>query len=560
MGGGAFTPNGLTLKPTDWVRLKLYDEGGIVVWRPAISLLMLSNKSTAENWKNIMNVGSFALPGGPFMKTGTILAKGWGRVVEKAVEYAANGMVVGNLAVRENRGWIIKTFPEKGRRFIELFDLATTVSMLALMGKAMATPTIKNMKQSWDELINASKELSPDDLKKLDQMGEKIAEFDRRITQYEKRAASAEGVAKDTAADLESLKTPDNRGIGKEFTSHSKGTQRPASETPTTAESLRRAEDNFDASRSVVREHKLKDASEGLGFELVEGKRYQYVNEDAILMHIEKGEHPEGWMRKLIKDYPEREFELIRDVNTNEHFIVLGIGEWKRGQVGQSTILSKEFQGRNLVSEGHFHPRDGQIDYVAVFPSIDDWKWYFDGSLVKEGGAYTYHPSIYKKANESLPMNRIRYIDYTDGKIQNTFFGKLPSDYDSINKAQRGFIEKVFKGKPKLDEPYFLIYRDPLTRELKGVQFKSAKDTERFASEQADRFIETHGQIRDGTLTLKAEKRSLTSKTIEKTPQKSLSRESIPKRQPEKQAQRNLDYQKKKNVSESELDSKKSFG
>jgi GNAT superfamily N-acetyltransferase len=143
LGTEAFT-TGITLDPHEWIRFKLYDEGGITVYRPALYLLQLSSKSTKETWTNMINVGFMGIPGGLFFGVGGLMVKG-GRLaatlikIEKFVDIAVNAFFIGNLVVRENRGWIIKNYGDTGRKFIEAFDLATTIAIFYGLSKAMTT-------------------------------------------------------------------------------------------------------------------------------------------------------------------------------------------------------------------------------------------------------------------------------------------------------------------------------------------------------------------------------------------------------------------------------------
>jgi hypothetical protein len=184
LGGEAFT-KGIILEPHEWVRFKLYDEGGITVCRPAIYLLQLSNKSTKETWSNIINVGSLGLPGGPLFRVGGIIGKTGSRVLtvlsklEKAADIAANGFMLGNIAVRENRGWIIKNYGDNGRKFIEYFDIATIVATCYGVGKALSTPV---MRKSLEKMIK-----NWDDIKKTGVDSEdiaKISEIDKSVNQF----------------------------------------------------------------------------------------------------------------------------------------------------------------------------------------------------------------------------------------------------------------------------------------------------------------------------------------------------------------------------------------
>lgn len=187
----AFT-TGIILEPHEWVRFKLYDEGGITICRPAMYLLQLSEKSTSETWTNMINVGSLGLPGGPLLRVGGIAVKGGSRLIsvlsklEKAADLVANGLIIGNLAVRENRGWIIKNYGNDGRQFIEYFDIAATMATFYGVGKAVATPTmskaVEKMVSKWDDMKKVP--LSPDEAAKLTEIEKSVNEFKSALKEY----------------------------------------------------------------------------------------------------------------------------------------------------------------------------------------------------------------------------------------------------------------------------------------------------------------------------------------------------------------------------------------
>jgi hypothetical protein len=183
---------GITLEPHEWVRFKLYDEGGITICRPAMYLLQLSEKSTSETWTNMINVGSLGLPGGPLLRVGGIAVKGGGRLIsvlsklEKAADLIANGVIMGNLAVRENRGWIIKNYGDDGRQFIEYFDIAATMATFYGVGKAAATPTmskaLEKMVSKWDDMKKVP--LNPEDTAKLSEIEKSVTKFKSAVKEY----------------------------------------------------------------------------------------------------------------------------------------------------------------------------------------------------------------------------------------------------------------------------------------------------------------------------------------------------------------------------------------
>ena len=99
--------------------------------------------------------------------------------LEKAADIVANGLVLGNIVVRENRGWIIKNYGDKGRKFIEYFDIASTLAAFYGVGKALSTPvmqkSLEHMIKNWDDIKNTG--FDPEDASKISEIDKSVNEF-----------------------------------------------------------------------------------------------------------------------------------------------------------------------------------------------------------------------------------------------------------------------------------------------------------------------------------------------------------------------------------------------
>jgi hypothetical protein len=144
---GVFS-GGIILEPDDWVRVKLYDEGGTIVPVPALYLLQISNQGITKTLHTIgtviITVGTFGL--------GTIPAGAtWGVRTLVWLDRAATGLSILGIVVDDHRGWIIQTFGDKGRDFINAIEVANAVAGIYGIGRlAISAPRIiGNVRNAW---------------------------------------------------------------------------------------------------------------------------------------------------------------------------------------------------------------------------------------------------------------------------------------------------------------------------------------------------------------------------------------------------------------------------
>lgn len=472
-GTSLYTAKGIDLKPEEWVKIKLYDEGGTTIYRPALYLLNMSDKSTSENWKNIIDIGSLALPGGLFARGGTIASKGIVKGIEKAVEYTIDAMMLSNLVVRENRGWIIKKFGDDGRKFIESYDLVTTILCFTQMSKTLLTPAIKRMADTWKQLEKIETKLSPNDAKKFQDIGKDIK---KTVTETEKgiKSASKEAGPPRKSTDL---KQPGDVPKG--------------SKDKLTAEKTSEQE-NFERIREEPRNSDWEDLKFGI----------THNDEAGIVMHISKKDDPIAIYLKNVNKYNNREWQLIHDVTENEYLLVHGTDR----EVCQKTIES-EFKGHELVSLRHYHPRAGQDHVLSIFGSTNDMEALYEG--------------VYKRNN----FNTIDYFDYKTGAIEQTYIIKLPENMGELNKAANNRLKKYFGEQLDPDKPYVIIYRDPSKNKFVGRQFKNLGDYKDYIHKKANALLEDKGKLTESP----DRKGSQNNKSITQD-----KKETIPLKSPEK--------------------------
>lgn len=123
--------SGITLEENEIIGVKLIDEGGEIVYRPALIMVQLQNQLDFDTLNNIittvgigLTLGSGALVGGA-ARGGTWLARAaiWGERAAFAIDIITN-------IIRENRGWIIRNFGSNGRRFLYFNDLIASAAAI----------------------------------------------------------------------------------------------------------------------------------------------------------------------------------------------------------------------------------------------------------------------------------------------------------------------------------------------------------------------------------------------------------------------------------------------
>lgn len=131
------------LEPDELVGVRLYDEGGVLLYVPALYLQLLSNKDAAHLALKMLEAGAMGLGLGAWAlgeagaeATATARALIW-------CDRAAYALGTASSLLLEHRGWIIQTFGDEGRTF--LYSLEVFNSVLALYGVArvaMAAPRL----------------------------------------------------------------------------------------------------------------------------------------------------------------------------------------------------------------------------------------------------------------------------------------------------------------------------------------------------------------------------------------------------------------------------------
>ncbi|MCP4259943.1 MAG: hypothetical protein GY774_20880 [Planctomycetes bacterium] len=171
--------SGLVLDADEWISVKLYDEGGIIVHRPAMYLVELSNRTTQRTLENIVNVAALGLTFG----AGSLAIRGatWGARALAALDTAATALFAVSIVVRDHRGWIIRTFGEAGRSFVDGVEVAGALAGVYGIGRVvMSTPrVIANLRNAWRNwrTSRAYQNLSGDDLRQAELISREAEQF-----------------------------------------------------------------------------------------------------------------------------------------------------------------------------------------------------------------------------------------------------------------------------------------------------------------------------------------------------------------------------------------------
>ena len=182
--------SGLVLDPDEWTRVKLYDEGGIIVQRPALYLLQISNQGVT---KTLHTIATVAVTAATFGGGGVAAGAGWGVRVLAALDRAANVLGVIGILVNDHRGWLISTFGEDGRRFISAVELANNIATAYGIARvAISAPRIiTGLRDSWRTWrANAAfSRLEGSDLSRAEELSQNVEQF---INSADEAAAAAQ--------------------------------------------------------------------------------------------------------------------------------------------------------------------------------------------------------------------------------------------------------------------------------------------------------------------------------------------------------------------------------
>jgi len=182
-----------------------------------------------------------------------------------------------------------------------------------------------------------------------------------------------------------------------------------------------------------------------------------------------KASEAEGLYKKVLRDYPEREWDMLRDLDSKEHFIVHGEpwhtekgGKEIPGQVDHTHAVD-ELKNRRLQLVDHYHNRLGPSDHAVALPSEQDFNFIFGGKLNAKGDVV-----------------RIRYMDRQGSRYLRGYFTQLPADLNKMSEANKKLLERFLGHSLDASRPYVVVYPHARTGKLVGKQFKDLTELDRF--------------------------------------------------------------------------------
>jgi hypothetical protein len=176
---------GYELDADEWISVKLYDEGGIIVRQPALYLIELSNRTTSRVWVNIGTSVAIGLTfgAGGVGAAGGAAARGvtWGARVVTALDRTAIALFLVSTVVREHRGWIIENFGDSGRDFVEAMEVVNSLAAVYGLGRvAFSVPrVITSLRNAWRNwrTSQAFRQMSGSDLRRTQEISQRTERF-----------------------------------------------------------------------------------------------------------------------------------------------------------------------------------------------------------------------------------------------------------------------------------------------------------------------------------------------------------------------------------------------
>ncbi len=183
--------SGIEIPETEIIGVKMYDLGGIPVFKPALFLIQLSNVTDITILQNIVEVAGIALTFG----SGSLAATATSRLGQLAIfaDRVAFGVGVITTIIREHRGWIIERFGDPGQEFLRYIDIVNSV--VALYGGARALIGMGQLLGGFYRSINNWRQALPRVNPQLSQSEQEVV---RQITRH----------AEDTLQDIEQIQVP----------------------------------------------------------------------------------------------------------------------------------------------------------------------------------------------------------------------------------------------------------------------------------------------------------------------------------------------------------------
>lgn len=179
----------LELAPDAVVGVKLYDEGGRIVFAPAAYLLQVSNGGDLAVALKMMEAMGLGFGLGAEVLSAGIEARLLARVLV-ACDRAALGLGVVASIVNEHRGWILSRFGEQGRSFLRVVDgVNSVVAFYGIARLAMAAPKlVLQLRGSFGNVLSKAKSIdgwTPEETQALQRVREPMEQLLRELDEIQ---------------------------------------------------------------------------------------------------------------------------------------------------------------------------------------------------------------------------------------------------------------------------------------------------------------------------------------------------------------------------------------
>jgi hypothetical protein len=138
-----FTSRGIELPEDEIVGVRMYDLGGVLVYRPALILVSLANESLTNNLTKIAEIVGIGLTLGTGALAGLGVEATMAARVLLLADRGAFALSVLTMVIKEHRGEILAEYGEDGQRFLNAVDYVSNAT--AVYGFARVALTMPSL-------------------------------------------------------------------------------------------------------------------------------------------------------------------------------------------------------------------------------------------------------------------------------------------------------------------------------------------------------------------------------------------------------------------------------
>ena len=209
----AFMGEGLELPADEIVGIKQYEQGGQVVYLPALALIDFSNQAIQSTGGKIIEVSMAAatlgFAGAPIAGAKTAGTR-WGAGLALA-DRVATVIGVAHFFVEENRDWIVSTFGSAGRLLVRTSEIANSVAAIYGIGRLgsagyMLVKDLRAASKACREQASKLKEIKDAERQALNKIDD---ETDALLRELEEAEAAKTGSAAGSGSGAETRASKD---------------------------------------------------------------------------------------------------------------------------------------------------------------------------------------------------------------------------------------------------------------------------------------------------------------------------------------------------------------